>query len=73
MMAAVLPVGIIFCPERSESLARYALEGLANPMLVREYCTLLPDEQSRRAGNELTRTRCLHEARRTIALPRRKK
>ena len=73
MMAADLPVGIILCSERIESLNRYALEGLPNPMLVREYRTLLPDEQSRRAGNELTRTRRLLEARCNIALPRRKK
>ena len=72
MTAAVLP-GIILCSEQGESLARYALEGLPNPVHVREFRTLLPDEQSRRAGNELTRTRRLLEARRTIALPRRKK
>ena len=47
MMAADLPVGIILCPERIEALARYALEGLPNRMLVSEYRALLPDEQSR--------------------------
>ena len=61
MMAAVLPVGIILCSEQGESLARYALDGLPNPMLVREYRTLLPDEQL--LADELTRTRRLLEAR----------
>lgn len=39
------PVGLILCTEQGESLARYALEGLPNKMLVREYKTALPSEQ----------------------------
>jgi predicted nuclease of restriction endonuclease-like (RecB) superfamily len=65
------PVWIILCAGPSESLARYALDGLPNPTLVREYRTLLPDEQL--LADELTRTRRLLEARHTIAGPRRKK
>ena len=39
------PVGLILCTERGESLARYALEGLPNKMLIREYRTALPSEE----------------------------
>ncbi|GAA5127700.1 DUF1016 family protein [Luteolibacter yonseiensis] len=39
------PIGLILCTEKGESLARYALEGLPNKTLVREYRTVLPDEQ----------------------------
>jgi hypothetical protein len=39
------PVGLILCTERGESLARYALEGLPNKMLIREYQTALPSEE----------------------------
>ena len=39
------PIGLILCTERGESLARYALEGLPNKMLVREYRTALPSEE----------------------------
>ena len=40
------PIGLILCTEKGESLARYALEGLPNPTLIREYRTTLPDERS---------------------------
>jgi hypothetical protein len=39
------PIGLILCTERGESLARYALEGLPNKMLIREYQTALPSEK----------------------------
>ena len=39
------PVGLILCTEHGESLARYALEGLPNKMLIREYRTALPSEK----------------------------
>lgn len=39
------PIGLILCTEKGESLARYALDGLPNKTLVREYRTVLPDEQ----------------------------
>ena len=55
------PVGLILCTEKGESLARYALDGLPNPMLVREYLTTLPDEASLAA--EITAARRILEAR----------
>lgn len=56
------PVGLILCTERGESLARYALDGLPNKMVVREYLTALPDEKLLAA--EITKTRKRLEARR---------
>jgi predicted nuclease of restriction endonuclease-like (RecB) superfamily len=38
------PVGLILCTQQDEALARYALDGLHNKMLVREYLTTLPPE-----------------------------
>ena len=38
------PVGLILCAQQDEALARYALDGLNNKMLVREYLTALPAE-----------------------------
>ncbi len=38
------PVGLILCTQKDEALARYALDGLHNKMLVREYLTALPPE-----------------------------
>ncbi len=38
------PVGLILCTQQDEALARYALDGLHNKMLVREYLTALPPE-----------------------------
>jgi predicted nuclease of restriction endonuclease-like (RecB) superfamily len=57
------PVGLILCTEKGESLARYALDGLPNPMLVREYLTTLPDEA--RLAAEITAARRILEARPT--------
>ncbi len=51
------PVGLILCTEKGESLARYALEGLPNPTLVREYRTALPDEKSLAAEIDAARRR----------------
>jgi hypothetical protein len=45
-----------------QSLARYALDGLPNKTLVREYLTLLPRE--RLLADEITKTRRLLEERR---------
>jgi predicted nuclease of restriction endonuclease-like (RecB) superfamily len=56
------PVGLILCTERGESLARYALDGLPNKMVVREYLTALPDEKLLAA--EITKTRKRLEGRR---------
>jgi predicted nuclease of restriction endonuclease-like (RecB) superfamily len=49
------PIGLILCTEHGESLARYALEGLPNKMLIREYRTALPSEKLLAA--ELTKAR----------------
>src|SRR5471032_3476051 len=38
------PVGLILCAGKDDALARYAMEGLHNKMLVREYLTALPKE-----------------------------
>jgi predicted nuclease of restriction endonuclease-like (RecB) superfamily len=58
------PVGIILCAAKGEALARYALDGLPNPTLVREYRTVLPAEKLLAA--EIKRTRQLLEARRVV-------
>lgn len=55
------PVGIILCAGKGAELARYALEGLPNQTLVREYRTFLPKEKVLTA--ELARTRKLLETR----------
>ena len=49
------PVGLILCAEKGADEARYALEGLSNPVLASEYRLALPDEKALEA--ELTRTR----------------
>jgi len=56
------PVGLILCTEKGESLARYALEGLPNKTVVREYLTLLPAEKVLAA--EIDKTRRAIEERR---------
>jgi predicted nuclease of restriction endonuclease-like (RecB) superfamily len=53
------PVGLILCTEKNDSLAHYAMEGLHNKMLVREYLTALPKESALAA--EVSRTRDLLE------------
>jgi hypothetical protein len=55
------PVGLILCTERGESPARYALEGLPNKMLIREYRTALPSEK--RLATEIQKARRQLEAR----------
>jgi predicted nuclease of restriction endonuclease-like (RecB) superfamily len=49
------PVGLILCTDKNDGLARYAMEGLGNKMLVREYLTALPKESLLAA--EVARTR----------------
>ena len=56
------PIGLILCTEKGESLARYALDGLPNPTLVREYRTALPDEK--RLAAEIAAARKKLESRR---------
>lgn len=53
------PVGLILCTEKNDSMAHYAMEGLHNNMLVREYLTTLPTESALAA--EIAQTRELLE------------
>ncbi len=55
------PVGLILCTDKDDALAHYAMEGLHNKMLVREYRTALPKESALAA--EIARTRELLEHR----------
>jgi hypothetical protein len=55
------PVGLILCAEKGADEARYALDGLANPVLAAEYKLALPDESVLTA--ELERTRAELERR----------
>lgn len=67
------PVGLILCTDKDDALAHYAMEGLHNKMLVREYRTALPKESELAA--EIARTRELlehqAESRRVSRPPRR--
>jgi hypothetical protein len=49
------PVGLILCADKDDALARYAMEGLGNKMLIREYLTALPKASELAA--EVARTR----------------
>ncbi|MCA9078591.1 MAG: DUF1016 family protein [Planctomycetaceae bacterium] len=51
------PVGIILCASKSETLVKYALEGLPNKVLAAEYRTTLPSEEELAAKLEETRRR----------------
>ena len=51
------PVGLILCAEKDDAIARYALEGLPNKVLAREYKLVLPDEKRLAAEIEKTRER----------------
>ena len=55
------PVGLILCAEKDDAIARYALEGLPNKVLAREYKLALPDEK--RLATEIEKTRDLLERR----------
>ena len=39
------PVGLILCAEKDDAIAKYALEGLPNKVLAREYKLTLPNEK----------------------------
>lgn len=54
------PVGLILCADKGAEEARYALEGLPNPVLAAEYRLVLPDEHALEL--ELARTRRQLEA-----------
>jgi predicted nuclease of restriction endonuclease-like (RecB) superfamily len=55
------PVGLILCAEKDDAIAKYALEGLPNKVLAREYKLALPDEK--RLADEIEKTRDLLEQR----------
>jgi predicted nuclease of restriction endonuclease-like (RecB) superfamily len=59
------PVGLILCAEKDEALAKYALEGLPNKVLAREYKLALPNEKL--LARELDKTRKALEARGRLA------
>jgi predicted nuclease of restriction endonuclease-like (RecB) superfamily len=67
------PVGLILCAGKDDDLARYALEGLQDKMLVREYLTALPKESALVAEIARTREVLEHQAesRRFSGPPRR--
>ena len=49
------PVGLILCAEKDDAIAKYALEGLPNKVLAREYKLALPNEKRLVAEIEKTR------------------
>lgn len=49
------PVGLILCAQKDDAVARYALEGLPNKVVAREYLTALPKEKT--LANEIEETR----------------
>ena len=49
------PIGLILALEKDEALARYALDGLDNKVLAREYRLVLPDEKLLAKQLEATR------------------
>ena len=51
------PVGLILCAEKDDAIAKYALEGLPNKVLAREYKLTLPNEKVLAAEIEKTRER----------------
>jgi predicted nuclease of restriction endonuclease-like (RecB) superfamily len=53
------PVGLILCSEQDNAVAHYALEGLRNTVLAREYQLALPDERQLAKQIEETRHRLL--------------
>ena len=53
------PVGLILCSKPDDALAKYALEGLPNKVLAREYKLALPEEKA--LADELERTRLMIE------------
>ncbi len=53
------PVGLILCSKPDDALAKYALEGLPNKVLAREYKLALPEEKA--LAEELEKTRLMIE------------
>ena len=57
------PVGLILCAEKDDAIAKYALEGLPNKVLAREYKLTLPNEKLLAAEIEKTRERLEKDSR----------
>jgi len=57
------PVGLILCSKPDDALAKYALEGLPNKVLAREYKLALPDEKALSAELEKSRQMIERKAR----------
>ncbi|OAM90044.1 hypothetical protein AW736_09655 [Termitidicoccus mucosus] len=55
------PVGLILCSEPNDALAQYALDGLSNKVLAREYSLALP--KPKLLTDELAKTCRQFEAR----------
>ena len=53
------PVGLILCSKPDDALARYALDGLPNKVLARQYRLALPEEKA--LAKELEKTRLMLE------------
>lgn len=51
------PIGLILCAQKDDAVARYALEGLPNKVVAREYLTTLPKEKLLAEEIEKTRKR----------------
>lgn len=51
------PIGLILCAQKDDAVARYALEGLPNKVVAREYLTTLPKEKVLAEEIEKTRKR----------------
>ena len=49
------PIGLILCAQKNDAVARYALEGLPNKVVTREYLTALPNEKV--LADEIEKTR----------------
>jgi predicted nuclease of restriction endonuclease-like (RecB) superfamily len=49
------PIGLILCAQKDDAVARYALEGLPNKVVAREYLTTLPKEKV--LADEIEKTR----------------
>jgi hypothetical protein len=60
------PVGLILCAQKGADEARYALDGLSNPILAAEYRLALPDESV--LAEQLARTRTELERRASVGV-----
>lgn len=49
------PIGLILCTQKDDAVAHYALDGLPNKVMAREYLTALPEEET--LADEIEKTR----------------